>query len=135
MTNTTISSARRTLAFDAATCVVAGLVCAVGASLLAAPLGLPMALLFWSGAVLFPIALIFAWMAWSPGLGAAHLAIAAIGNFAWSAASVAVVVMLKPTPLGGAFVLAQALVVAGFAALEWRAATSLSAAARRMAAI
>ena len=110
----------RVLAFDAATCLAMGAALLALAEPLAAPLGLPAALLRGAGALLLPCALLMAWAA-RPGPRRRALAgLVVAGNVAWAAASVAVCLLVMPTVLGEALVLAQAAAVAVLAALEWR---------------
>ena len=47
------------------------------------------------------------------------------GNLAWVAASFAVLALARPTPLGAAFLVAQALAVMVLALMEWRGLAAL----------
>ncbi len=110
---------RPILRLDAAVGLVAGLAMAGGAGLLAGPLGLPQPLLLWAGLALFPCATL---MLLAAARRSAALAwVVVIGNWVWAAASLGVVALASPTPLGAAFILIQAAVVAGFAWAEGRA--------------
>ncbi len=80
-------------------------------------LGLPPALLFWAGLVLFPSAAAMLLAAWRPSGVFAWLVVG--GNVAWVVASVAVLMLATPTAIGGAFLVAQAAAVAVLAWLEW----------------
>lgn len=119
MTDTT-TTIRRILGLDALTCLLAGAVMSLGAGLLAGPTGLHPTLLLVAGCSLFPVAALFAWMAKTSLLNAPLVLLAVVGNIAWVAASIAVVVLTEPTAFGTAFVLAQALVVAVLAWLEFK---------------
>ena len=110
---------RRILLIDAVTCLVTGLALALFATPLSSLLGLLQPLLFYAGLALLPTAALMVggaaraavpvWGAW--------LIIA--GNALWVLASVAVLFLLSPQPLGYAFVIAQAVAVAVLAELEY----------------
>lgn len=104
---------------DAATCLVAGLVLALGASALEPLTGLPVALSRVAGAMLFAVAALFAAMAAMRPIPRWLTLFGVFGNLAWVAASLAVVMIAPLNGLGVAFVAAQALVVAVLAWLEW----------------
>jgi hypothetical protein len=114
---------RRLLRLDAATCAATGALLALAAPALEPPLGLPAALLREVGVALVPFAALLLWIARAPrpARGAVWAVVAA--NALWVAASVALLPsgLVAPTPLGGAFVLAQAAVVAALAWLEYAA--------------
>ncbi|BBF99063.1 MULTISPECIES: hypothetical protein [Pseudonocardia] len=97
-----------------------GAITAAGAVLLAPLLGLPIGLLVGAGAflVLFAGALLVL-AARRPVPDGAAWAVVLV-NVLWVVASVALVPMAAPTALGTAFLLAQALVVVGFAG--WQSA-------------
>lgn len=118
MTDTT-KTIRTILGLDALTCLAVGAAMSLGASLLAGPTGLHPTLLLVAGCSLFPVAALFAWMAKTPLLNGPLVMLAVIGNIGWVVSSIAVVLMTEPTLLGTAFVLAQALVVAVLAWLEF----------------
>jgi len=122
MISTQAQPVRTVLKLDALTCLAAGAVMSLGAVPLSAPLGLDPLLLLVAGCSLFPVAALFAWMAWTASLGPGLVRLAVVGNAAWVAASIAVLVLAAPTSLGIAFVAAQALVVAVLAAMEHRLA-------------
>jgi hypothetical protein len=121
--NTTL---RRLLLTDAATCAVMGLALDLGAAPLASLTGLPAPLLLAAGLSLLPIAVFMALVAWRPHPAAVRLVV--LGNAAWVAASLLLLVSGPLTGwaaangLGVAVVLAQALAVAGLALLEQAAA-------------
>jgi hypothetical protein len=106
---------RRTLAVDAATCASMGALLVALPAPLAGVLGLPAELLFYAGLALLPCAALM--LAARRSRALAWLVVA--GNAAWIAGSVVVLLVCSPTALGYAFVIAQALVVAGLAELEY----------------
>jgi len=120
MTDIDTRTVRKILNLDALTCLMAGAVTGLGAELLAGPTGLHHMLLLVAGCSLFPVALLFAWMARTPKLNRPLVMLAVIGNVGWVAASLAVVALTRPTAFGIAFVLAQALIVAVLAVAEFR---------------
>lgn len=112
------------LRVDAFTCAAMGLLLVAAATPMSALLGLPAQLLFWAGVVLFPCAaLMFVAAKW-PRF-AALVWVIVLGNLAWIVASAVVGLAFNPTPLGLAFVVVQAAVVAVLAWLEWRGLRSM----------
>jgi hypothetical protein len=112
---------RLALLGDAAASGATGLLALAGGALLAAPLGLPAALLQGAGLVLLPYAVIVAWLGRRESLpGWAVWAVIGV-NLCWAADSLLLLGSgwVAPTGLGTAFVAAQALAVAGFAAAQW----------------
>lgn len=111
---------RNALALDAAACAGMGLLLATAAAPLAAPLGLPEALLRGAGIVLLPCAALLGFLASRAALP--RLAVhAVIGiNLLWIVDSLAILVLgwFAPTGLGIAFVLIQAAAVAIVTELE-----------------
>ena len=110
---------RRVLFVDAATCVATGALLSLDAGPLAPMLGLPAALLFYSGLSLFPIAAFMLWVATRERLLAAGTWLVIAGNVLWVAGSALVLMVEVPTALGYAFVIAQGVVVAFLAELEY----------------
>lgn len=114
---------RRVFCVDAATCVATGMLMSVASSSPAAPLapllGLPAALLFWSGLSLFPIAAFMLWVATRREIPRPGAWFVICGNAGWVAGSALVLLANAPTALGYAFVIAQGLVVALLAELEY----------------
>lgn len=98
-----------------------GLLMVAGAGVLDSVTGLPTDLLRYAGLFLLPYAALVAWMGFRPGLPRLLVWAVILGNLAWAAESVllAFSAWVAPTGLGIAFVLAQALVVALFAALQF----------------
>ena len=125
MTQATIAGSspsflRRALQLDAVATAATALLAIAAAGPLADWLGLPAGLLRGAGIVLVPFVALVAWASLRPHtpIGAVRLIVAA--NIAWAVASVVLVVSgwVAPTTLGVVFVLAQALIVAGFAELQ-----------------
>lgn len=112
-----MSFTQRVLILDAAMSGAAGLAMIVGASLLAPLLELPQTLLQAAGAILIPWTIVLALLARGVVSAGALKAVIAV-NVAWVAASIAVIFVVGPNLWGVAFVLAQALAVAAFAALQ-----------------
>jgi hypothetical protein len=112
---------RRILLADAAASGATGLLMALGASLLESLLQIPAALLQSAGIVLLPFAALVAWLATrqQPSRGAVWAVI--ICNALWTLDSfyVAFSGWISPNTLGQAFIVAQAVVVAVFAELEY----------------
>ena len=121
---------------DAAASGATGLLLAAGAGALASLLGLPEGLLRVAGLVLLPYAAFVAWIgARKEGVPRnAVRAVVAI-NLLWALDSALLLALgpVSPNGLGVAFVLAQALVVLGFAAMQWAALRGAAAPARAAA--
>lgn len=120
---------RPILAVDAVTCLAAGALMLLGAGPLSPLLGLPAMLLTVAGAALLPIAALFGWMSRQPVVPQPLLMLAVGGNLAWVAASLAVLFVCAPSPLGVAFVAGQAAAVAVLAMLETRGFSRAAASA------
>ena len=122
---------RLALLGDAAATGATGLLLATAAGPLAPLLGLPEPLLRSAGLVLLPYAAAIAWAGAraAPPRWAVRTAVAL--NLLWTADSVLLLIWgpASPTGLGVAFVLAQALIVLGFAVAQWTALRRASAAA------
>jgi hypothetical protein len=116
---------------DAAASGATGLLLAAGAGSLAGLLDLPEALLRIAGLVLLPYAAFVAWLGTRKG-GVPRNAVRAVVaiNLLWALDSVLLLAAgpVAPNGLGIAFVLAQALAVMGFAALQWTALRGATAA-------
>lgn len=111
---------RPLLAVDAAFCLASATLLIFAAGPLAQLTALPAPLLFWAGLLLVPCAAFMGWLARSatpPRWGAVTLV---AGNALWVVASLALPLtgLVDPNALGWAFLLIQALVVAGLAWLE-----------------
>lgn len=112
---------RTILLTDAGSSAAAGLVLVGGSGFLEGWLGLPADLLFWTGLSFLPFAALVAWTALRPAMPRALLyaVIAFNALFALDCLIALLAGALAPTAIGTAFVLAQALIVAAFAALEY----------------
>ncbi len=114
---------RLALLGDAATSGATGLLLVTAAGPLAPLLGLPTPLLCEAGLVLLPYAAFVAWAGTrkSPPRWAVRAAITI--NLLWAADSALLLAVgpIAPSEFGFAFVLAQALVVLGFAIAQWSA--------------
>jgi hypothetical protein len=112
---------RRVLLLDAAMTGATALLLVLAAGVLAAPLGLPEALMRWAGAALIPFAGFVAWLATRdrPARGLVWAVVAA--NALWVVDSVLILVLgwVAPTTLGVVFVVGQAAVVAAFTELQF----------------
>ena len=117
---------------DAAASGATGLLLAAGAGMLAPLLGLPEGLLRVAGLLLLPYAAFVAWLG-ARNTGAPWAAVRAVVviNLLWALDSVLLLAVgpVAPNGLGVAFVLAQAVVVLGFAAMQWTALRGAAAAA------
>ena len=91
--------------------------------------GLPVSLSRFAGIALFPVAALFAVMATMRAIPHWLTLLGVIGNWAWVAASLAVIVLLPLTGLGIAFVGVQAVAVAILAWLELANARPMTGAA------
>lgn len=110
---------RRILALDAASCVVMGLAMGLAAAPLASLFGLPDDLLRAAGLLLLPLAAFIGWLASRAAPPPLLVWIVIVGNLAWTAQSFALLGQYAPSPLGTAFVAAQAVAVLGLAGLEY----------------
>ena len=121
---------------DAAASGTTGLLLAAGAGALAPLLGLPEGLLRVAGLALLPYAAFVAWIGARNG-GAPRNAVRAVVaiNLLWALDSALLLALgpVSPNGLGIAFVLAQAVVVLGFAAMQWMALRGAALAARAAA--
>jgi hypothetical protein len=111
---------RQALLADAAICAAAGLPMLLGADFLASLFDLPEALLRYTGLALIPYAAFVAFIATRQPIpmGAAWVVI--LLNALWAGASIVLLLggWLTPNTLGTGLVLFQALIVAGFAAVQ-----------------
>jgi hypothetical protein len=112
---------RRVLYLDAATSGAAAVLCIAGASLLAPFTGLPTGLLFWAGIVLVPFVAMLLVLARRTAAPKLMLVDVAAINALWVAASFGLLAsgLVEPNIFGVLFVVAQALAVALFAALQF----------------
>jgi hypothetical protein len=120
---------------DAAASGATGLLLAAGAGFLASLLGLPEGLLRAAGLVLLPYAAFVAWAGTRDGVPRNAVRAAVAINLLWTLDSVLLLAIgpVASNGLGIAFVLAQALAVLGFAAMQWAALRGAAPAARAVA--
>ncbi len=117
-----MAALRRILAVDGVTGIAMGALLTPAAAALAPWLGLPQALLFWAGVLLFPCAALMLATARMPRPAPLLTWVVIVGNAAWVLGSAYVAFgPLEPTVPGRLFVVAQALVVSALTVLEWRA--------------
>lgn len=112
---------RRILFADAAISGATGILMFVAADLLARWLGLPAPLLRYAGFSLLPFAAVVLYLAKRDVLSRAGVWTVIVCNAAWVVASVALLVIgnVDPSPIGYAFVVAQAIAVAGLAEMQY----------------
>lgn len=112
---------RNALLLDAAASAVVGLLMAAAAHPLAAALGLPVPLLFWAGLFCLPYAALLVLMSGEVTVSPAAIRTVVIGNAFWVLGCLALAFAgwVLPTGLGVAFLMAQAVLVALFAELQW----------------
>ncbi|MCG6113605.1 MAG: hypothetical protein MEQ84_00265 [Mesorhizobium sp.] len=111
---------RRVLLLDAAASGVMALLLIAGATLLAPLLALPQALLFWAGVLLVPWTIMLVMLSRKEALPRLALYDVVAVNALWVAASLGILVagLVSPNLLGAAFIVVQAIAVAGFAVLQ-----------------
>jgi hypothetical protein len=110
---------RRVLALDSLSCLAMALLMGLGAAALAPLFGLPEPLIQVAGLALLPLAAFIGWLASRPAPPRALVWLVILGNIGWTAESFATLAQQHATPLGTAFVAAQALAVLGLAGLEY----------------
>jgi len=110
---------RRVLALDSLSCLGMGALMAFGAPALAPLFGLPEGLIRWAGLALLPLGAFIGWLASRPVPPRTLVWLVIIGNLGWTVESFATLAQSGATPLGTAFVAAQALAVLGLAGLEY----------------
>jgi hypothetical protein len=121
MTLAVTSFLRRTLTFDAVISGATGVLLLVSAGMLARLLDVPELLLRYSGAVLVPFAIYVGLIARRRTVPRASVVAIIALNIAWVAGSVWVALGggIRPSPLGYAFIIAQAIAVGVFAELQY----------------
>lgn len=112
---------RNVLLADAAASAATGVLMALGAGFLAPVLGLPSILLCEAGIILLPFAVLVAWIAARKPPVRGWVWAVVVCNALWVLDSIVLLMSgwVAPTVLGQAFVIAQAVVVALFAELEY----------------
>ena len=116
-------SIRRLLLVDAAVSGATGVLMAAAAPMFQTMFDLPAPLVRSAGLALLPFAALVAYFARTDQLSRGQVRSVIVMNAAWVAASVLVLVggWIAPNALGIAFVLVQALIVAGLAELQYTA--------------
>ena len=111
---------RYALLGDALASGATGLLAFAGADALANLLGLPQPLLRYAGLVLLLYAIFVGWLGRRASIPRGAVWAVVVMNALWAADSMALLASgwVAPTMLGAAFVIVQALVVAGFAAAQ-----------------
>ena len=118
---------RTVLWADAIASGATGLMMVAGAGLLDSLLGLPAALTREAGFVLVPYAALVAVVAARAQISRAAVWVFIVANAAWTIGSIGLLLGgLAPTALGYAFVIAQALVVAVLAELQYAGVRALA---------
>lgn len=120
-TSNTSPFLRRVLLADAATSGASGLLMTLGAGFLEDLLGVPAALLRYAGLSLLPFAALVAYLATRQSPPRAAVWAVIVLNALWAVDSILLLAggWVGPTALGYTFVVAQALVVAGFAEAQY----------------
>ncbi len=122
MSTTRVSTfLRRVLLADAATSAAMGVLLLSAAATLAALLRLPEMLLYGAGIVLLPYAALVGYFGLRETLPRPFVWAVIVANARWAADSIALLLggWVAPNALGEAFVVAQAVVVALFAELQY----------------
>lgn len=106
---------------DAATCIATGVLMTLGGGLLAGLSGLPIELLLYAGVGLFPFAALLIYLATRITVSPVAVRIVIVLNALWTLDSFLILLTgwIQPNAFGYAFVVFQAIGVAGFAALEY----------------
>jgi hypothetical protein len=107
---------RPVLLFDAATCLIMGVLLIGAGGFVATATELPAALLAGAGIVLLPFSLFVLWAARVGGGWPVQFVIAA--NIAWVLASFGAIVWAQPNGLGVVLVVVQAIAVGAIAGLQ-----------------
>lgn len=117
----TSSFLRRVLLADALASGAAGLLMTLGSGPLESLFGVPATLLRYAGLSLLPFAAIVGYLATRKSLARPAVWALIVVNVFWAADSILLIVggWVGPTALGYAFIVAQALLVATFAELEY----------------
>ena len=112
---------RRVLAADALTCFASGLLLVFAADVLERDVGLPPSLLRYAGISLIPLAVFLVYLARREALSQSMVWTVIVLNLLWTGGSFLLLLTgwAAPTAFGYAFIIAQAMGVAVFAALEY----------------
>lgn len=117
---------KRSFLIDAIGCAASVVLLVAGADALAGPLGLSAGFLAITGWLLLPVTFLFLAIVRTGSRPLAMIGVA--GNLAWVVASAAVIPILNPTPIGAAFIAAQAVAVLAIAWFEYRGLVAARAA-------
>lgn len=110
---------KRVLLLDAASCLGLGVVLLIGAASVSGVFGIEVSTLRMAGAILIPSGLVMVWTATRLPIRLLLVAAIILANAWWVAESLLLLRQWSGvTAIGRAFVIAQALAVAGLAALE-----------------
>jgi len=120
---------RNVLRADAATCLVAGLVMALGARPVSLLTDVPADPLFYAGLSLLPVAAFILWVATRLDIPASGVWLIIVGNAAWVAASLWLMMggSIGPNAFGLIFIALQAATVAVLTKLEYVGVRRLAA--------
>lgn len=112
---------RRTLIADAAISGTTGLLMIAFANTLSELLGVPVALMRYAGVSLLPFAALLVYLARRESLSRAVVWVVIACNALWAVDSILIMLIgwVEPTVLGQAFIIAQALIVALFAEVQY----------------
>lgn len=112
---------RRVMAFDTVTCLGAGALLAFGGATLENVTGLPTAISQPAGVFLFAWAALVAAIGLRQNVNGGLVWLVIVGNAIWTLESLMMLALgwVEPTQIGVAFVVAQALGVAGIAQLQY----------------
>ena len=112
---------RKALTADAVVTGLAGLVMALAAIPLSTRYGLPVGLLRWAGLICVPFGIFDAWLATRTRLRRPAVFFVVACNALWALDSILLLLSgwIEPTTPGTVFVVAQAVLTAGFAELEF----------------
>jgi hypothetical protein len=115
------SFVRRILVADAVISGATGVLMLAGSGLLEGLLGVPSGLLRYAGASLLPFAVAVAWLARRDNVSRGGVWAVIAANALWALDSIVVLFTgwVAPTMLGYTFIIFQAVVVAGFAELQY----------------
>jgi hypothetical protein len=115
------SFVRRILVADAVISGATGVLMLAGSGLLEGLLGVPSGLLRYAGASLLPFAVAVAWLARRDNVARGGVWAVIAANALWALDSIVVLFTgwVAPTMLGYTFIIFQAVVVAGFAELQY----------------
>ncbi|HEY0628650.1 MAG TPA: hypothetical protein VGD23_04915 [Sphingomicrobium sp.] len=110
---------KRVLLMDAASCLAMGALLLIAAGALSGLFGIDRSILLLAGAILIPSGLFMTWTALRAPIAPALVSIIILGNILWVGESFLLLGQISGvTAIGQAFIVVQALGVAGITALE-----------------